>query len=940
MKQKLLILFLAMALPMLLRAQFYETGQDPGRIRWRQIKTDYFRLVYPDFAEAQAQHFANKLLWAATEVPKGMQHQPKRIDILMHMESSTSNAMVVWAPKRLEAHNTPPQDSYGEDWWEQLALHEFRHVVQVSKMRQGFTKVLSYVFGEAATGGILGAYIPLWFLEGDAVATETALSETGRGRNPDFSMDLKAQLLELGSYSYDKAYNGSYKNFIPDHYVLGYHLATLGQGKYGAGFWANSFDYTARNPYMIVPFSHSIKKQSGQTKVHFYSEIMHELDSIWQDKQEEIELWDFDTLYLNQSKFYTDFQMAHQIDSNRIVCLMSGLDDISRIVLIDIKEGKISTLHTPGYGHIDNLDYANGKVVWNERGFNPRWQHRRFMVLKTYDLSSGKVKKISARSYLFYPTFSQRGDTVAAMQVSPENQYSIVRISIGQGGSQSSRELPRFVKNPRFTGDGQKIVGVEIGPKGNSIKRYNLQGVEEKLLYGPSFENISNPILSGDTLLFISTLSGRSNVHALDLQSGKEYQLTSVPFGVNFLNLSYDKHLVFSSYSANGYLIGRQEIRFEHPAAAGKKDEFYKSYLTDNKGNIQREPPRDSLFESGKYHKITHLFNPHSWGPVGLNIDNIEVNPGITVASQNLLGTMINTFGYEYRMNEQTSRYWANLSYKGWYPVIDLDVEYEDRVGHLIYPDGYRQRFTFNSTNVGLDVSLPLNLTGGKYANFVYVSSGIYGQFLGANPSTPDRFPSGEHAVTMRYRLYAHHKLKRGLRDVETRWGQSIDLNFRNAPYGDLADGSLWSAEARLYFPGIGKHHSLRFYLATQQKEKDYYLSSDLILFPRGYSGIANDQFYSMRLDYLLPLFYPDFSLGSLAYFKRFKSALFYDYGQGTYDDDQGKSISTTYQSVGVDLRTDVHFLRHPAPFDIGLRTYYRLNDSSVGFELLFSVSY
>jgi hypothetical protein len=82
-----------------------------------------------------------------------------------------------------------------------------------------------------------------------------------------------------------------------------------------------------------------------------------------------------------------------------------------------------------------------------------------------------------------------------------------------------------------------------------------------------------------------------------------------------------------------------------------------------------------------------------------------------------------------------------------------------------------------------------------------------------------------------------------------------------------------------------------------------------------------------MRLDYLLPLFYPDFSLGSLAYFKRIKSALFYDYGQGTYNDEQGNSITTSYQSVGIDLRTDIHFLRHLAPFDIGLRTYYRLND-------------
>ena len=38
---------------------------------------------------------------------------------------------------------------------EQLAIHEYRHSVQINKMNRGFTRALYYIFGEQATGGIL-----------------------------------------------------------------------------------------------------------------------------------------------------------------------------------------------------------------------------------------------------------------------------------------------------------------------------------------------------------------------------------------------------------------------------------------------------------------------------------------------------------------------------------------------------------------------------------------------------------------------------------------------------------------------------------------------------------------------------------------------------------------------------------------------------------------
>ena len=935
MQKFTLILFAWLIVQTTVKAQFYETGQEPARIHWKQIKTDYFRLVYPDYAEKQAQHFATKLLWAAQQVPKGLNHQPKRIDIIMHMEASTSNAMVVWAPKRMEVYNTPPQSSYGEDWWEQLALHEFRHVVQVSKMQQGFTKVLSYIFGEAATGGILGAYIPLWFLEGDAVATETALSETGRGRNPDFSKDLKAQLLEKGCYSYDKAYNGSYKNYVPDHYVLGYHLSTLGQQKYGEEFWLNTLNYSARNPYMIVPFSHSIKKQSGLTKTAFYSSVMSELDSIWSNQQ--IEYSHFDTLFLNTEKTFRGFTSPNLLDSTTAICLILGMDDISRISQIDFKSGEIKILHTPGYGNIDNLCLADSLLVWNERAYNPRWQHREFMVIKTYDLRTKKVKLLTHRSRYFFPNFDSQGKRIAVIEVTEKNDYNLVILDSKTGAILQTIVSKYFIKTPSFSEDGNSVFAIQINDKGSSIIRFDLLSSYSETIVKPTFDFISHPCQNNDNLLFISTKSGVANVHSINLNTGSEHQITSVPFGVSNLSVTDNNSVLFNSYSANGDLIAKQHIEHFKLISPIKPDDFYTSYLSNDKANIQNQEPSYTPFESSKYHKFYHLFNIHSWVPLGLNVDNIEANPGFTFASQNLLNSMVSTFGYEYRMNEQTSRYYANFSYKGWYPIIDFDVEYEDRAGLTHNSSHDQMRYTFNSTNFGLNIIQPLNLTKGKYSNYIQPSAGIYIQHLGANASTPSHFPSGETYTATRYRLYMHHKLKKGVRDIETRWGQSLDLNVRDTPFDLLQRSIIVSAAAQLYFPGFMKHHTARFYIAGQMKDSYNFVFNDLILFPRGYSNIYSDNYLSFRFDYIFPIFYPDFSLGSLAYFKRLKAAVFFDYGTGNYYQNM-LDMPLEHQSVGIDLTTDLHFLRHMAPFEIGLRSAYLSNDQSLYFQLLFSL--
>lgn len=144
------------------KAQFVDLGQDPCSTRWRQIKTDNFQIIYPDFFEQNAQYLANiyaKLYAHANTL--GI--KAKKMSMIVRANGGISNGNAGWAPKKSELYTAPPQDVDGS-WLEHLCIHEFRHIVQYDKVNQGFTKVLYYIFGEQITMAVIGVYIPMWFL--------------------------------------------------------------------------------------------------------------------------------------------------------------------------------------------------------------------------------------------------------------------------------------------------------------------------------------------------------------------------------------------------------------------------------------------------------------------------------------------------------------------------------------------------------------------------------------------------------------------------------------------------------------------------------------------------------------------------------------------------------------------------------------------------------
>ncbi len=215
-KHRYLFILLLFPMPLFSQIPSNSIGLNPTHLRWQQINTDKVQVIFPEGLDIQGQRVANMVhyLWGRSNESIG--DQMHKVTILLQNQGVSSNGFVTVGPFRSEFFTTPPQFNSTTDWLDELTIHEYRHVKQFGNATQGLSKIAKKTLGSWAWGGLMGAAIPRWFYEGDATAMETALTSTGRGRQPDFEMKYRALLLNDRNYSYEKAAAGSLRDYVPN----------------------------------------------------------------------------------------------------------------------------------------------------------------------------------------------------------------------------------------------------------------------------------------------------------------------------------------------------------------------------------------------------------------------------------------------------------------------------------------------------------------------------------------------------------------------------------------------------------------------------------------------------------------------------------------------------------------------------------------------------
>lgn len=932
----------------LTQAQWYSNGQDPASTKWRQIQTKQFQVIYAEEFEAQAQLLTHWLNTAYKQVDASMASKPRKISVIVHSKTAYSNGMVTWAPRRMELYSTPYQTMGAQDWLQHLVLHEYRHVVQVEKLHQGFTRILSWLMGEMATTIPVGLYVPMWFVEGDAVSIETALSDAGRGRQPEFLQGFKALTMEKGKQKYDRAILGSYKMFVPDHYETGYQIVAMNRIHKKPDVFSKKLDNIGRK--WINPFwTNSAGLRDGKRKEKYYSFALEHLYKQWETENNEAGKIEY-VSFLDKTKAYKSYQNLHCSNSG-IYAFKTSFDRLQEIVKLNIDGSTQSIVKLGGYAD-QRFSVSDSLIMWTELRFDKRWENRAWSDVFAYNLDSNNVSRVTKRQRLFSPTMHPQKAIFAAVQVTEDNTYALKIIDIKTG--EKIAEIPNpengYIIQPCWSTDGESLVYILLNKNGHSLRLYNLSDAKETALIAASFNEMSNPHCSTQGVYFTGTWTGQNNIYFYNFSTQKTSMLTNAMYGANYATTLNDTTLIFANYTSDGYKpitlnqtnftnIHLNDIHFNGYASADSLARIEKHKI------VFEEHPTEK-FNSKPYAKINHLFHFHSWTlPLAIDPIDQKLFSGVALQSQNMLSSSFMTVGADFTPNNNLERYFINYRYEGWYPKFDLYFKTgtEDLSKSIEFIP-----YDFMQFTTGGSVSFPFKITKGIYYGGIFPS--LHFDWVNQNytlqrNTQTTRF---KESITYNYidlkpELYAYRYRQIAKRDLHPRWGQYLKLGYADARFSETSSGKIGYALTQLYFPGILKHHSIlisnNFQLKVRGDENErfhtYYYQNNQIPSSRDISTqIPNDKMYSFSADYRFPLFYPDLRLSKFAYVKRVNMGLFCDYFKWWHNNNNGEHGDT-----GGSIYMDFNALRYEVNIRLGLQGGINLENSKYFSNLILSFS-
>ncbi len=409
-------------------AQYYDAGEDPAFIKWRKIDTKNFVLIYPSTLDSAAKRYAWLFDQATGNIAAPLDTRLKKIPVVLHAYNLNSNGLVSWAPKRMELMTSPPYSSYPQLWDKQLVLHETRHAAQMSKMGDHVVKYLHWAIGEQAEGLFVGIFIPGWYLEGDAVATETALSSTGRGRHAAFLMPQKAYLLNNMHFSWDQWKMGSYRYPVPGAYELGYSISAYASLKAGGRVFGQSLDYSTRRIYHIPPFDRALEKYAGGGEQELQAASFALLKQQWQ-REDSLRGQDIPAQVLTPtSNDYAAYNSPVVAGEGRIFALRTTMNRTRHLVEID-SSGEVRVRRPMGTVN-SRLVYHRGFIFWTEIVPHIRWPQQSYSVIKCYHPASGKLRTLTKGTRFAGVDISADGRQLVTIENTPEGESRLVVIPL------------------------------------------------------------------------------------------------------------------------------------------------------------------------------------------------------------------------------------------------------------------------------------------------------------------------------------------------------------------------------------------------------------------------------------------------------------------------------------------------------------------------------
>jgi hypothetical protein len=912
-----------------------EFGGNPPSIKWKQVNNKAARVIFPTGLDSIAKEVAAITERLNTGNFFSIGQKQRKISIVLQNQSTLSNAYVALGPFRSEFYLTPQQNSFSLGslpWHQQLAIHEFRHVQQNNNFNIGLSKAFGILFGQQGQAFANSLVIPDWFYEGDAVFNETNVSMQGRGRLPFFYNGYRSLWAAQKNYSWMKLRNGSYKDFTPDHYELGYLLLAYGNEKYGPAFWGKVTRDAASFKGLAYPFQRAVKKYSGTAFPQFRRDALNYFKSAFDNPGKEATRV--------KKHFVADEEFPAYIGDDSIILVRSTYKKIPAFV-IRTKNGD-QRLRARDVSLDRQFSYRNGKLVYASYRPDIRWGWRNYGEIQLMDVNTGTQKRLTKRSKYFSPDISEDGTTIVAVETDPAGKTALHLVDAGNG--MLIKEVPNpdglYYTYPKFYNGSQVLTAVRNRLGQMSLAMIDAASGQAEYLLPFSYQVLGFPVIQHDTAFFTASFKKNDVLMAYSFNDKKLFSAAlanaSTRIGMYQPAVS-GKEITWSAATAEGLLltsVGKDALSWTAitPSEwATASETFGIEKINANRDFLASITPGN--YQVKKYRKTSGFINFHSLIPL---VDDPDYS--LTLLGQNILNTLETEVSFLYNRNEQFKQLGFTTTYAGWFPHVSAGGNFTmDRRslyrGNRVYWNEWEGR---GGLNVPLNLSKGRTITGLNIgADYVYTQQQFTGRYK-------DTFINQSFSYVNSYIVFTN-QIQKARKHIYPRIAQSITLQYRNA-ISDI-DRKQFLASGSFYLPGFFSTHNIILSGAMHRRDSTGVpVFSNNFPFSRGYTA---ENLYRMKkfgINYHIPLLYPDYGFANIVYLLRTRANLFFDYTHIQDFDRLKNEVKREFRSVGTEVFFDTKWWNQ-LPVSFGFRYSYLLdpdlfgNTGSNRFEIILPVN-
>lgn len=799
----LTILILIISLPA--QAQLYQTQyRIPGQ-NWMEIKSEQFRLIYPERYRDEAIRAMGILESEYPDIKKLVGGSVRDFPFIINPENDRSNGFVSPINFRSEVELSPilgkTMNPRSGDWLELVLPHELVHVMHFSVNPPSITRALGLFSPDVRRS--VHAAAPLGVFEGIAVHHEShgSIPLSGRGHHSYFRNQFNALINSDLEWSMGQLYHIS--DFTPPfdrHYIGGYEITHWLLNRYGEEVIKESIK--THYKYPILGYGVALRITTGEWPGKLYKDFR--ADRTAEERERRSNLSEGEITQTEEVRFDADCKRLNRplwLDDQNLIFYGRSCNRPPGFYQYDLETGKSRALHEAliSRDHIYSMDRDKKFIYYSRHHADRKYDNLFRGDLERFDIEQQSSERVTHEKRLFSPEWTE--ENIFALQVEG-TELNLVSINpadgnvIGHFEKAENSSVVQIAENPHRDGH-YAVIGRIQSVQGIWLTDLNVReslfSTNPDIVFtdGSVYDVSWHP--TEEKLLFVSDHTGVMNLYEYDLEKNVVVQITESEFNAyeGSYSPSGDK-VAYISQDGNEQKLFVMERSNSIGDLLGSEEWAFKSEIEDQMERplMNREMNRDidhEDWEFDRYRTGAGWLKPRFWSPVFESENGLD-RLGLSFESVDVMSSQ----RYQVDVNHYADRIWYDAEYvnRSYFPGFRLELFNSPNFVSLrreVDGEEFRLETIQQSRGGALKVPIRYRLESNvRFSSFLIEPQYFLSQirFLDRdNPSTSLSEFGTRHTVGLRSVL--NYRLRQFTRDVQPNSGVVL---FAEGRYGINSD--------------------------------------------------------------------------------------------------------------------------------------------------------